>query len=148
MQKGSFHAQRFGTFCSTLLARRLSIVFPIVTMAGLFLISSVPGQISPDDPEVFQIFQWVPATIQNVLHIPAYAVLAFAWRWCLNGWMPTRSAVLATFVICLSYGLFEEYYQSFIPGRYASLTDILFNGIGVLVGIMFFGVLHRKYCTV
>lgn len=115
-------------------------------MAGLFLLSSVPGYFSLDDPEIYRIFQWVPATIQNFLHIPAYAVLAFAWRWCLSGWMSARSTAVTTFVICLSYGIFEEYYQSFIPGRYASLTDVVFDGIGALVGIVIFGILQRKYC--
>ncbi len=137
----------FAIVCSTLLARRLSIVFPILYMAGLLLLSAVPGHVSPTDPEIFRIVQWVPARLQNLMHIPAYALLAFTWRWCLGGWFAPRKATLLAFTVALLFGFFEEFFQSFIPGRYPSLTDVLFDGIGALLGVWLFNRLHRAYCA-
>jgi VanZ family protein len=136
------------TLCSTLLARRLSVVFPVLCMAVLLLLSSIPGTLAPDDPLSFRLFAWIPAMVQNFLHIPAYALLGFAWRWYLKAWMkPARAGMLA-FAAAVGFGVLEESYQSIIPGRIASLTDILFNAIGAVLGIWLFNKLHRKYCEV
>ncbi len=35
----------------------------------------------------------------------------------------------------MSYGVFDEVHQYFVPGRYLSLTDIYLNLLGVLVGM-------------
>jgi VanZ family protein len=46
---------------------------------------------------------------------------------------PTLGRVLSAFLIVLLYGCFDEYHQSFVPGRHASLSDILADSLGALV---------------
>lgn len=38
-------------------------------------------------------------------------------------------------VIASLFGVVDEWHQSFVPGRYASLTDVGFNLVGVALGL-------------
>jgi VanZ family protein len=65
--------------------------------------------------------------VQNAMHVPAYAALSWAWNWALAAWL--RAAVgraAGACSIASAYGVFDEWHQSFVPGRYASLTDVVF----------------------
>ena len=53
---------------------------PLAYMAGIFLLSSVPGEIHPEEPGMLRVFLWVPPDVQNLLHVPVFAGLA--WLWC------------------------------------------------------------------
>ena len=59
---------------------------PLLYMLAIFGLSSVPGVIPEDAPAPYQIFNWAPPQVQNLLHIPVYAGLAFygagRWRRC------------------------------------------------------------------
>lgn len=44
----------------------------------------------------------------------------------------TLGRVLSTFLIVFLYACSDEYHQSFVPGRYASLSDILADSLGAL----------------
>jgi VanZ family protein len=48
---------------------------------------------------------------------------AMSWRW-----------VLAATLIASLYGVSDEFHQSFIPGRLPSLSDIVADTIGALIG--------------
>lgn len=69
--------------------------------------------------------------LQNLLHVPAYAVLVFltarAWAWPPQA---RPAAVLATAAGCAAFGALLEWAQSTIPGRTGSLSDILLNTAG------------------
>jgi hypothetical protein len=115
---------------------RTHIVLPLILVAALFWASSLPGIPSPDDPALYGVFLWLPPTLQNALHVPAYASLTLAWRWALRAWSRTAgTGALAACVIALACGVLDEWNQSFVPGRYASLTDIALNGAGVALGM-------------
>ncbi len=122
---------------------RLSLIVPLLYMAALFGLSSVPGVIPEDAPVPYQIFNWVPPAVQNLLHIPVYAGLAFLWRWALAALLRPVPATVAAFLITVAYGVLDEWHQSFVPGRFASLTDVLFNTIGACLGLLVFWWLNR-----
>ena len=76
------------------------------------------------------------ASAQNALHVPAYAALAWSWCWALGAWLPVPVArAFAACSIASAYGVFDEWHQSFVPGRYASLTDVILNVAGAVLGI-------------
>ena len=105
-------------------------------MGILYWLSSIPGVRLPASPEVYALFYWISPTLQNVLHIPAYAALAGTWCWALRAWLSRASAiVLLAAGISTIYGIFDEWHQSFVPGRYASLTDVTFNVAGAALVI-------------
>ncbi|RKX65401.1 MAG: hypothetical protein DRP41_03210, partial [Thermodesulfobacteriota bacterium] len=43
--------------------------------------------------------------------------------------------------ISIIYGFLDEFHQLFIPGRYASFGDIIFNILGILLGIIIYGII-------
>ncbi len=93
-------------------------------MAGLFALSSVPD--TKRDTGIEQYFP--PPSVQNALHIPAYAGLSFLlWRG-LRG--PRRRAALLAAALATAYGVTDEIHQMFVVGRTASVTDALANALG------------------
>ena len=109
---------------------------PLLLMAAIHLLSRVPGTIAAEDPEIYRIFIWTPPAVQNLLHVPVFALLAWLWSRALEGchsnW-PT--AYLLPLLITAAYGLFDEWWQLSVPGRYASLTDLGLNLLGAFLGL-------------
>jgi hypothetical protein len=99
-------------------------------MAGLFALSSVPYD--NREPGIAEYFP--PPGVQNALHVPVYAGLAFVmWRG-LRGpdaaaGARRRAALLAAALATL-YGALDEVHQMFVMGRTASVTDALANALG------------------
>lgn len=115
---------------------KVHVALPLLIMGVFYWLSSLPGTPLPDDPALYGLFYWVPPEVQNALHVPAYAALAWAWRWALGAWLrvPVARAISAC-AIASAYGVFDEWHQSFVPGRFASLTDVTLDFAGVVLGI-------------
>jgi len=115
---------------------KLLVGLPLLIMGAFYWLSSLPGTPMPDDPALYGLFYWVPPSAQNALHVPAYAALAWSWCWALGAWLPVPVArAIAACSIASAYGVFDEWHQSFVPGRYASLTDVILNVAGAVLGI-------------
>lgn len=94
-------------------------------MVATFAISHQPKVSIPfDAPDYFA-------------HGVAYAGLGFllarALAWGRLRDMTWRLALLAT-VLGALYGVTDEFHQSFIPGRHASVSDLVADAIGACVG--------------
>ena len=112
------------------------ILLPLAYMAGLLLLSSVPG----DDPNVAggAIIEWLTPQWQNMLHIPLYAGLAASWLWALSG-RPHHLRLILAFALTVAWAVFDEAYQTTVPGRYGSVTDMALNVIGASLAICLAG---------
>ncbi len=70
-------------------------------------------------------------------HGASYAVLGFLLARALAGGqlaaMTVRLALVAT-VLGTLYGISDEFHQSFVPGRMATVSDVIADGVGALVG--------------
>ncbi|MGZ8223569.1 MAG: VanZ family protein [Methylobacter sp.] len=114
---------------------RFSIIWPLLYMAGIFYLSSIPDQSVTN--HAFNPLGWISPTIQNFLHIPFYGVLAWLWLWALRHWFAKFSySLILTLILTLGYGFLDEWHQTFVPGRFGSLTDVGFNFIGTLIGLL------------
>lgn len=123
---------------SRMTPRKTHIVLPLLLMIALYWLSSIPGTPMPDEAAVHRLFLWIPPSVQNLLHVPTYAGLTLAWHWALQAWLRSRIMGAASAgMIASLFGLFDEWHQSFVPGRYASLTDLVFNLVGVATGLWF-----------
>lgn len=112
-------------------------LWPLSVMIGLYVISSIPGE-PPDDPTIiYAVFSWFTPTVHNLLHIPAYAVLAWTLCRCLLPYLHFRVGLLLAVMIAAAYGALLEWHQIAIPGRYASFTDVVLNFIGAIMGAWF-----------
>ena len=115
--------------------KKSHIAIPLLVMAALYWLSSLPGVPLADDKS-YALLLWISPAAQNLLHVPAYALLAATLQWFLRAWLdaPTLRTIIAC-AVAVSYGVFDEWHQTFVPGRYSSLTDIVFNVVGVVLGI-------------
>jgi len=78
----------------------------------------------------------ITATLQNGLHVPAYGVLLVcAWRALGAGSGGRRLLLLGVAGGCVAFGTALEAAQAMVPGRVASLWDILLNVAGVAMGV-------------
>jgi hypothetical protein len=124
--------------CARVTPSKIHVALPLLFMAVLYWLSSLPGTPLPDDPALYRLFYWVPPSVQNALHVPAYAVLSWASWWALGAWLRVPSAkarAISACAIASAYGVFDEWHQSFVPGRYASLTDVTLDVAGAVLGI-------------
>jgi VanZ family protein len=76
-------------------------------------------------------------SIQNLLHIPAYAILSILLLQVLG------KRLLLVIVVTIAFGIVNELIQLAIPGRCFGLLDIGLNTIGALVGIFLFRTFER-----
>jgi VanZ family protein len=109
-------------------------------MALLFALSSVPDT---GEESLGRRILFPSPTLQNLLHVPAYALLTWLWSRALRqrGWR-TRPAILTAAAVAIAYGALDEVHQYFVPGRFASVTDALLNAAGaaaVLVAVRIAG---------
>jgi hypothetical protein len=106
-------------------------ILPVVYTLALFGISSIPGT-SPDAGDgLARLLVWMPPAVQNVLHIPQYALLS--WLWSRAG-----ARTWITVALCGGYAVLEELHQTTVPGRYGSWTDLALDALGIAVGIAVF----------
>ncbi len=124
---------------------RLSVLFPAAYVCGLFALSSIQGTAEPDMGTIPTVFIWVPPKLQNTLHVPVFALLAWLWCWSLRSWTG-RFAVRLTLASVLAglYAVMDEWYQSTVPGRFASLGDLALNLIGIGLGLSLVVALARR----
>ena len=81
------------------------------------------------------------AILTNGGHLVAYAILALLTRYALlhtgesNGFW-RRHATFGALLISALYGAFDEYRQSFVPGRDPEFLDVVVDTVGALLGLL------------
>ncbi|MEK8129882.1 VanZ family protein [Paenibacillus filicis] len=69
-------------------------------------------------------------------HFISYFVLALTYLWGIRprraGWAVKALVVL----LCVLYGVTDEFHQSFVPGRTPDIADIRNDGIGALLAML------------
>jgi VanZ family protein len=94
----------------------------------IFLLSSLSG----DKTEKLYLFKHS----DKIIHLLEYAVLCFLVSKALSSTLKEnvrRYTGLIAVVISLLYAITDEFHQSFVPGRYASMYDIFADGIGAVI---------------
>jgi len=78
--------------------------------------------------------------LDKVAHVTIYAALAatviFAYRQPYKKKFPLQVCCTAI-VVCLLYGISDEFHQSFVPGRFVSGADVLADVIGAALASAF-----------
>ncbi len=115
----------------------IRIIPAAVAMGVIFLLSHQPGD--RFDP---YLFRWA----DKLAHLVVYAALAFTLIYafpkhyrCSEKYMVAAVSLL----LCLLYGISDEFHQSFIPGRYPSITDIVADVFGAALACMFWLWMNR-----
>lgn len=108
-------------------------------MLAIFLLSSK----APDELPPLETFSWMGASRDIAGHLVLFGVLgslllAATWSWVRRPGSLLRLVIL-TITIGTLYGALDEYHQSFVPGRSATISDVLVDGIGATVGAISIG---------
>ena len=101
-------------------------------MAAIFAFSSIPATEMPN-------FGLVDFLIKKGGHALGYGLLALA---CLRGLkgesdkLTSRQYVFA-WILATLYSATDEFHQSFVPGRYPAVTDVLIDSVGAVTAVLF-----------
>jgi VanZ family protein len=100
-------------------------------MAVIFLFSSMPGLRSPFEA----LFDLI---IRKLAHIGEYAILTFLLIRALNlHGLSFRRVILVTVCVSTLYAVSDEAHQTFVPGRNGVLSDVVIDGVGILVAVAY-----------
>ncbi len=106
---------------------RLYLVLSILYIAFIFYLANLPGSsLKLGLSEGSERILW------NLAHVPMYGVLTVL----LSLSLPSRWLVVS---IASIVAVGNELNQMVVPGRTASFEDLLFNGIGIGMGILLRG---------
>jgi VanZ family protein len=79
----------------------------------------------------------------NFMHIPAYAGLTFLILRCFG--KNNLPVYMSSFIMVTLLSIFLEYLQSFVPGRFASMSDVLLNVVGAMGGLSLYLLNTKRY---
>ncbi|WP_438433490.1 VanZ family protein [Gorillibacterium sp. sgz500922] len=69
-------------------------------------------------------------------HFVAYFILGLAFLWALTTGAYTVKEKLLAVLLCVLYGLTDEFHQQFVPGRSPDWHDLRNDGIGALLAML------------
>jgi len=115
--------------------RYFDVLFLIAYCGLIFWLSSQPSLPSPD------LFPQQ----DKLIHAIAYAIMAWLAWFAYGHWIKARLfLVLTTVIFCMAYGLSDEWHQSFVPGRDASLWDWCADSLGAMLMVLWTGFRSSK----
>ena len=101
-----------------------------IVMGMIFYLSHQPGD-----------FSYLPKYIglDKLLHVIAYGSLAATLLYGLDPMTKCSSRALTAVGVvffCILFGISDEYHQSFIPGRSVSAWDVVADGLGAFLVVV------------
>jgi len=111
-----------------------SIVWAII----LFSLSNTPGNELPS----------LKFGLDKLAHISVYCIFSYLiiFAFTNSTHKDYFHKIYYSFLIAFLYGVFEEYHQLFVPGRFFSYGDMYANLIGSVAGVLIwhFNIFHHK----
>ena len=78
----------------------------------------------------------LPENSDKFIHMVAYMPLGFLFYMSLIKSGFGRYVFAFAMLLTVLYGVTDEFHQSFVPGRYATIGDIIADSIGALLGCL------------
>ena len=112
---------------------------PMILYGGVIItISSIPDLHTPEVRDI---------AFDKAAHFAEYALFAFLTFRSFSNWdwmnRLGRGCIFAALFLTL-FAVFDEFYQSLIPGRFASVYDVLADLGGALLVLAFFEARRRR----
>ncbi len=116
----------------------------LLCMIAIFVSSSRSGDQLDSVLPWFQ--QWLPFLSDfNPMHYVAYFVLALTIAYGMGGLSREWRGCLLNVVICVLYGITDEWHQSFVPMRSPDPLDLLHDGMGAAAASLLVLLLGRLF---
>jgi hypothetical protein len=111
-----------------------------ITILIIYTLLLLGASLIPMDQEIegLNFIIGLEPSIQNLLHIPAYAILSILLLQVLG------KRLLLVIVVTIVFGIVNELIQLAIPGRYPSVIDVGLNIVGVVGGMLLYLWLERS----
>ncbi len=124
----------------------------IAWMALIFSASGDPNSVQHTDGILAQLFRWLhiqvtPTQLETLrwmvrkgAHMTEYGVLALLWWRALRGrhhamgW--SAKTALVVLLICIGYAATDEFHQSFVKDRSASIVDVGIDTAGATCALI------------
>ena len=75
-------------------------------------------------------------SIDYPFHFAEYSILGFLlFRSITSDELLTFHPFYGSLLIGISFAILDEFHQNFVPGRHMSLTDVLFDSLGIVFGM-------------
>lgn len=105
----------------------------------IFLGSSLPPTKASND-------SLVDFLAHKSFHLFEYAVLYLVYynRVAEDFWQGRVGKIFQAFLFVLIFALFDEYHQSFVPGRTAKMRDVFIDLLGAVLGFLIWKFLRRR----
>lgn len=108
----------------------------LVILILIVVVSVVPGPARPGNSVLVWLVSATPMPLQKLLHILAYAVLAFLCMWTLDEIKLPPIRITTALAITIATGALLEWYQLSVPGRFGTVTDVILNAVGAIFGVL------------
>lgn len=103
-------------------------LFPFLWMGFITFLSSQSILPSAD---VF----WQDFIIKKTAHLVVYMILFWSWFLAFRLSHPqpekTTRQLFLIIILCLVFAIFDEWHQSFVPGRTGTLRDVGYDFLGI-----------------
>ena len=108
----------------------------LLMMVVIFTISSQPGDTLPN------FLSW-DYFVKKMSHIIGYGLLALSYIHLLK---KDKKRYWLSWLMAVMYSTTDEFHQSFVPGRSASVFDVLiFDNLGAIISLWFYFRYQKKY---
>jgi len=123
--------------------RYWQIIFPIIIMIIIWSFSSQNGEESDSVSLAFAAKLGLSnGVVRKIAHFIIYSALGASLVNFFRSLKPKRfpnwKPVLVSLVIATVFSTFDEYHQSFIPGRDSNPRDIIIDTLGAIAGFCIF----------
>lgn len=100
---------------------------------SMILTSLIPMDDSPNTPMFWSV---MPPSLQNFLHVPMFIGFTYLLGSLMEDLFKKTNRIAIILIISFCMGTLLEMIQSFVPGRYPGLVDILLNLLGAVIGLL------------
>jgi VanZ family protein len=99
------------------------------------------------DPAIsYQSIELIHLLFRKAGHVTEYAILAvLLWRALRGSFaaLSRRTISICTFFVAASFAASDEFHQSFVPSRTATLHDVFIDCVGVMLAISLCAIFSR-----
>lgn len=118
-------------------ASRTGIIYWIFTVTYMGIIFYVSSLQRIDIPGIQEISD-------KLLHLCGYFILAFMVYLSFVKSGVKKYVFILAFLIAVLYGIIDEFHQALVPGRDATIGDVIADSLGALLGSYLAGIITHK----